>query len=114
MAKSNRGLPSDFTLDIPDRPKPVDLGDYLDEVDAAPRPAPKPKPEAQPPQPAPSPAPADRNSDRGNVVEMRRSASEAPAEQDEEPRGPAEEAAHAEASAQAADQHEPRNSAHGR
>ena len=35
--KNNRGLPPSFSLDIPD-PKsdaPVQLGDYLDEVDAA-------------------------------------------------------------------------------
>ena len=38
MAKSTRGLPPNFNLDIPDsvRDEPVQLGDYLDEVDAAP------------------------------------------------------------------------------
>lgn len=38
MAKSTRGLPPNFNLDIPDtiRDAPVQLGDYLDEVDAAP------------------------------------------------------------------------------
>jgi hypothetical protein len=36
--KSNRGLPPSFSLDIPDPTPdpPVQLGDYLDEVDAAP------------------------------------------------------------------------------
>lgn len=36
MAKADRGLPPSFKLDIPDRAGPVQLGDYLDEVDAAP------------------------------------------------------------------------------
>lgn len=59
MAKSNRGLPPDFALDIPDRPKPVDLGDYLDEVEAAPPKAvARPVAKDAPPSPAPPPAPA--------------------------------------------------------
>ena len=81
MAKSTRGLPPNFNLDIPEsaRDEPVQLGDYLDEVDAAPAavrphsPAPKkseskvvemprvhvptpPAPqEAEPPAPKPTP-----------------------------------------------------------
>jgi hypothetical protein len=63
---SNRGLPPSFSLDIPEptRDAPVQLGDYLEEVDAAPvvKPAPKPVAKAAPP---PSnvvemPRPADR------------------------------------------------------
>ncbi len=68
MAKGNRGLPPSFKLDIPDA-GPVQLGDYLDEVDAAPvaRPAaPRPAPQTTAP-PAPEP-----NSASENVVEFRR------------------------------------------
>lgn len=63
MAKSPRGLPPSFNLDIPEpaRDAPVQLGDYLEEVDAAPAPRPAPKAERQP----------------SNVVEMSR-----PAERD--------------------------------
>jgi len=67
VAKGNRGLPPSFKLDIPDA-GPVQLGDYLDEVDAAPvaRPAaPRPVPQATPPAPEP-------NSASENVVEFRR------------------------------------------
>ena len=54
MAKnSNRGLPPSFNLDIPEpaRDAPVQLGDYLEEVDAAPvvKPTPKPVAKASPP-----------------------------------------------------------------
>lgn len=45
MAKNERGLPSTFNLDIPEpvREAPVQLGDYLDEVDTpVVRPAPRP------------------------------------------------------------------------
>ena len=68
MAKQNRGLPPSFKLDIPDS-GPVHLGDYLDEVDAAPvaRPvAPRPAP-----QQAPSPAPSAPGPASENVVEFR-------------------------------------------
>lgn len=68
MAKGNRGLPPSFKLDIPDA-GPVQLGDYLDEVDAAPvaRPAaPRPAPQTTAP-PAPEPDAASEN-----VVEFRR------------------------------------------
>jgi hypothetical protein len=44
VAKGNRGLPSSFKIDIPDRPEPVELGDYLEEVDPAPPPVARPKP----------------------------------------------------------------------
>lgn len=64
MAKNNRGLPPTFNLDIPEPTPdaPVQLGDYLDEVDTAPvvRPA------AKPPQPSNivvMPKPAERVSD---------------------------------------------------
>ena len=64
MAKNNRGLPPTFNLDIPEPTPdaPVQLGDYLDEVDSAPvvRPA------AKPPQPSNvvvMPKPAERVSD---------------------------------------------------
>jgi hypothetical protein len=57
--KSNRGLPSTFNLDIPSQEAPVQLGDYLEEVDTARPVAPKPTP---PPRDEPSP----------KVVEMRR------------------------------------------
>lgn len=70
MAKGNRGLPPSFKLDIPDQGGPVQLGDYLDEVDAAPvaRPAaPRPAPQTNPPAPAPEPT-----SPSENVVEFRR------------------------------------------
>jgi hypothetical protein len=76
VAKGNRGLPPSFKLDIPDQ-GPVQLGDYLEEVDAAPvaRPAP-PKADAPKAPPAPEPGPAAEN-----VVEFRRphvAAEEAP------------------------------------
>jgi len=75
VAKGHRGLPPDFSLDIPDRPKPVELNDYLDEVEARPvrqqparqQPEPqrsKPEPESQAPSPAPPP--------ESKVVEMPR------------------------------------------
>ena len=69
MAKTNRGLPPSFTLDIPDPTPdaPVQLGDYLDEVDVA-------KPVV------PRPAPARREDPSPKVVEMRRPAERAPAE----------------------------------
>lgn len=69
MAKGNRGLPPSFKLDIPDQ-GPVQLGDYLDEVDVAPvaRPAP-PRPA---PQQGPSPAPSGPGPASENVVEFRR------------------------------------------
>lgn len=62
MAKGNRGLPSSFKLDIPDRPAPVELGDYLDEVEAKPmaRPTP-PLVEPRPTPPAPEPASTGEN-----------------------------------------------------
>jgi hypothetical protein len=47
VAKNERGLPSTFNLDIPEpvREAPVQLGDYLDEVDTpVVRPAPRPVP----------------------------------------------------------------------
>ncbi len=69
MAKENRGLPSSFKIDIPDRPAPVELGDYLDEVEAAPAPRPATKPVA--PSPAPQPKVA-RTSE--NVVEFPKAA----------------------------------------
>ena len=67
MAKNNRGLPPSFTLDIPDPAQdgPVQLGDYLDEVDAA-RPIP------------PKPVPPRRDEPSTNVVEMRRPVERAP------------------------------------
>jgi hypothetical protein len=67
VAKNNRGLPSSFTLDIPDAAQdgPVQLGDYLDEVDAA-RPIP------------PRPAPPKREEPATNVVEMSRPVERAP------------------------------------
>lgn len=65
MAKENRGLPASFKIDIPDRPKPVDLGDYLDEVEAAP--VARPAPRRSSPSPAPLPAPT-RPSE--NIVEF--------------------------------------------
>jgi hypothetical protein len=70
VAKENRGLPSSFKIDIPDRPRPVELGDYLDEVESAPvaRPAPKPA--------APSPAPTSSRAPE-KVVEFRKQASPA-------------------------------------
>lgn len=45
MAKNNRGLPPSFSLDIPEPTPPVQLGDYLEEIDAAPvvRHVPKPQ-----------------------------------------------------------------------
>jgi len=69
VAKGNRGLPPSFKLDIPDA-GPVQLGDYLDEVDVAPvaRPAPA-RPAPTPPTPAP-PAP-DPGPATENVVEFR-------------------------------------------
>ena len=52
MAKNSRGLPPSFSLNIPDsvRDEPVQLGDYLDEVDAWPATI---RPQAVPTQPAP-------------------------------------------------------------
>ncbi len=61
MAKENRGLPPSFKIDIPDRPKPVDLGDYLDEVEAAPVARPAPKPSVPSPAPLPEPVRAAEN-----------------------------------------------------
>jgi hypothetical protein len=56
--KKNRGLPSTFQIDVPRAALdgPVQLGEYLDEVDAAPivRPAPRVQP-----QPAVSPTPVN-------------------------------------------------------
>ena len=88
MAKSNRGLPPDYALDIPDRPKPVDLGDYLDEVDAPPpkaaaRTVVKEAPKEAPPSPAPARQPAAQAAP-SKVVEMPRPAPE-PEESEEEP-----------------------------
>lgn len=69
MAKENRGLPPSFKIDIPDRPAPVDLGDYLDEVEAAP--APRPTPKAVAPSPAPQPQVARASE---NIVEFPKAA----------------------------------------
>src|SRR5207253_199982 len=57
VAKSTRGLPPDFSLDIPDtvRDAPVQLGDYLDEVEAT---------------PVARPAPALRKASESKVVEL--------------------------------------------
>jgi hypothetical protein len=41
MAKAVRGLPSGFTLDLPDDDKPVTIGDYLDEPAPAMRTTPR-------------------------------------------------------------------------
>lgn len=77
MAKSNRGLPPDFALDIPDRPKPVDLGDYLDEMDAPPPKAPtRPAAKDAPPSLAPS---------NDNVVEMPRPVPGDDSDRDQDP-----------------------------
>jgi hypothetical protein len=77
---SNRGLPPSFNLDIPEpsRDAPVQLGDYLEEVDAAPvvKPAPKPVAKASPPA--------------SNVVEMPRPAERPTAEKAPPERKPAE------------------------
>ena len=57
--KNNRGLPPSFSLDIPSPDAPVQLGDYLDEVDSAiPLPA--------------KHAPARHEESSPKVVEMRR------------------------------------------
>ena len=60
MGKSDRGLPPTFNLDIPDQAEngPVQIGDYLDEVDVAP-----PRPAKKPPQKA---------AEESNVVKMPR------------------------------------------
>jgi hypothetical protein len=65
VAKNSRGLPPDFNLNIPDtvRDEPVQLGDYLDEVDTSPitRPAAKPQKESnvvEMPRPHVEPSPA--------------------------------------------------------
>lgn len=64
MAK-NRGLPPTFNLDIPEpKDAPVQLGDYLDEVDVAPVAKPAARVERQP----------------SNIVEMPRPAERVPAE----------------------------------
>ncbi len=62
MAKGNRGLPPSFKLDIPDQ-GPVELGDYLDEVDIAPvaRPTPAHSASQTPAPPAPDPGTATEN-----------------------------------------------------
>jgi hypothetical protein len=65
MAKEKqRGLPPGYDINIPDqeRNKPVQIGDYLDEVDAA---------TSRPPKPAPRQERAENN-----VVEMPRPATE--------------------------------------
>lgn len=68
--KSNRGLPPSFSLDIPSPDAPVQLGDYLDEVDSAiPLPA--------------KPAPVRHEEPSPKVVEMRR-----PVERKPEPSPP--------------------------
>lgn len=77
MAKENRGLPPSFKIDIPDRPAPVDLGDYLEEVDAAPAPRPVPKPVAPSPAPQPQVARALEN-----VVEFPKAAAPAVAREE--------------------------------
>ena len=84
MAKSNRGLPPDFALDIPDRPKPVDLGDYLDEVDAPPPKVPaRPAAKEAPPSPAPAHQPA-ASAPSNNIVEMPRQAPQDEPDRDQE------------------------------
>ncbi len=77
MAKENRGLPSSFKIDIPDRPAPVELGDYLDEVEAAPAPRPATKPVAPSPAPQPKVARASEN-----VVEFPKAAAPAVAREE--------------------------------
>ena len=77
MAKENRGLPPSFKIDIPDRPAPVDLGDYLDEVEAAPAPRPATKPVAPSPAPQPKVARASEN-----VVEFPKAAAPAVAREE--------------------------------
>lgn len=77
MAKENRGLPPSFKIDIPDRPAPVELGDYLDEVEAAPAPRPTPKPVAPSPAPQPQVARASEN-----VVEFPKAAAPAVAREE--------------------------------
>src|SRR5689334_10151660 len=52
--KETRGLPPDFDLDLP-IDKPVELGDYLDEVEA--RPAVTPNLESHAPAPVAAPVP---------------------------------------------------------
>ena len=60
MAKTpTRGLPDNFELDIPERSKAVELGDYMDEIAG-----PAPKQRAIVPPPAPS------TMENSNVVEM--------------------------------------------
>lgn len=81
MAKNNRGLPPSFNLDIPEPTPdaPVQLGDYLDEVDSAPvvRPAAKPQ---QPSNVVVMPKPAERVSDERGPSEGRASEPKARAE----------------------------------
>jgi hypothetical protein len=56
--KSDRGLPPTFNLDIPDQAEvgPVQIGDYLDEVDVAP--------------PRPPKKPTQKTDEESNVVKM--------------------------------------------
>ena len=83
MAKSTRGLPPNFNLDIPDsvRDEPVQLGDYLDEVDAAPATV---RPHTPTPRPY-TPAPTKSES---KVVEMPRVHEPPPAPPEAEPPAP--------------------------
>lgn len=62
MAKNNRGLPPTFNLDIPEpaRDAPVQLGDYLEEVDAAPVVKPVAKASPPPSNVVEMPSPAER------------------------------------------------------
>jgi hypothetical protein len=75
--KKNRGLPSTFQIDVPRAALdgPVQLGEYLDEVDAAPvvRPAPRAQPQPAVSTPAVTyPQPPQPAAYVNNVVEMPR------------------------------------------
>jgi len=82
VAKSNRGLPPDFNLNIPDsvRDEPVQLGDYLDEVDAAPA-------TIRPQAPIPKRSETPKKSE-SKVVEMPRVHEPPPAPLEPEPPAP--------------------------
>lgn len=68
MAKNERGLPPNFQLDIPDKPReaPVQLDDFLD-MEARP---------ALPQRPAPTPKPPQRGAASGNVIQLPRTVAE--------------------------------------
>src|SRR4051812_30500059 len=78
MAKSRKasGLPDDFDLDIPEQTEPeppVQMGDYLDEIESAP-------PKAK------APLPREKRGTEANVVAFPRPSKETEESEDPEPK----------------------------